>query len=159
MSQIKVMLLSLFTSIFPTNTTKEKPQKNTDKIFITTTDPVSGRTLIIEEDIYSVWVYLLQSNKQGIEFEGFLCSVQDPKVLDINISEIVKNGGTPPITNAFSNAHSYVKNLKKKDITIKWLENQAQVKIKKEVYLIMDFISKTSYSKGVSKDGYYGKKL
>ncbi len=155
---MKLILLSIFTSIFAMGTPKTRSER-TDGIFITSTDPVSGRTLMIEEDEYSVWVYVLNSDKQGIDFDGFLCSVVNPESITLTPKEATKNGNAPPITTAFSNKYSYVKNLKSKDIKVYWKQNRIEIKLKKELYLVMNLETQTSYSKALSKDCYYGNAL
>ncbi|MDH7446978.1 hypothetical protein [Aquimarina sp. 2201CG14-23] len=156
---MRIILLSLFTSVFAMDTSKIKSEVSTDAIFITSTDPISGRTLMIEEDEYSVWVYLLNPDMQGIDFDGFLCSVVDPESITISPKEATKNGNSPPLTAAFSNKYSYIKDLKPKDIKVSWKQNRIEIKLKKEMYLIMDLKSKTSYSKALSEDCYYGNTL
>ncbi|WP_299314097.1 hypothetical protein [uncultured Aquimarina sp.] len=156
---MKLILLSIFTSVFAIGTPKTRSEGTIDGIFITSTDPISGRTLMIEEDEYSVWVYVLNLDKQGIDFDGFLCSVVDPESITISPKEATKNGNSPPLTTNFANKHSYIKNLKSKDIQVHWKQNRIEIKLKKEIYLIMDLDSKISYSKALSTDCYYGNKL
>lgn len=156
---MKLILLSIFTSVFAIGTPKTRSEGTVDGIFITSTDPISGRTLMIEEDEYSIWVYVLNADKQGIDFDGFLCSVVDPESITISPKEATKNGNAPPLTTTFANKYSYIKNLKSKDIKIYWKQNRIEIKLKKEMYLIMDLASKTSYSKALSKDCYYGNTL
>ncbi|MGY3795099.1 hypothetical protein [uncultured Aquimarina sp.] len=156
---MKLILLSLFTSVFAIGEPKTKLVANVEGIFITSTDPISGRTLMIEEDEYSVWVYLLNKDKQGIDFDGFLCSVVDPESITISPQEATKNGNAPPLTTNYANKYSYIKNLKSKDIKIYWKQNRVEIKLKKEIYLIMDLQDKISYSKALSQDCYYGNSL
>ncbi|MHA7057843.1 hypothetical protein ACWGOQ_0011520 [Aquimarina sp. M1] len=156
---MKIILLSLFTSVFAIGTPKTRSPRTVDGIFITSTDPVSGRTLMIEEDEYSIWVYVLNKDMQGIDFDGFLCSVVDPESITISPKEATKNGNAPPLTTAFANKYSYIKNLKSKDIKVFWKQNSIEIKLKKETYLIMDLKTKTSYSKALSEDCYYGNTL
>jgi len=156
---MKIILLSLFTSVFAVGTPKTRSGSTVDSIFITSTDPISGRTLMIEEDEYSVWVYVLNPDMQGIDFDGFLCSVVDPQSIILTPKEATKNGNAPPLTSNFANEHSYIENLKSKDIKVYWKQDRIEIKLKKETYLIMDLTTKTSYSKALSKDGYYGNTL
>jgi len=157
---MRLIMLSLFTSVFAIGAPKTtRSEEITDTIFITSTDPISGRTLMIEEDEYSVWVYVLNADMQGIDFDGFLCSVVDPESIEISPKEATKNGNAPPLTTSFSNKYSYIKNLKSKDIKVYWKQNKIEIKLKKEVYLVMDLKAKTSYSKALSKDCYYGNSL
>ncbi|WP_108803583.1 hypothetical protein [Aquimarina sp. Aq107] len=156
---MNLILLSIFTSVFAIGTLKTRTENNTDGIFITSTDPISGRTLMIEEDEYSIWVYVLNPDKQGIDFDGFLCSVVDPESITLSPKEATKNGNAPPLTIDYANKYSYIKNLKSNDIKVYWKYNRIEIKLKKETYLIMDLENKTSYSKALSKDCYYGNTL
>ncbi|MFD2561624.1 hypothetical protein [Aquimarina rubra] len=156
---MKLILLSIFTSVFAIGTPKTRSESTIDGIFITSTDPISGRTLMIEEDEYSIWVYVLNSDKQGIDFDGFLCSVVDPESITISPKEATKNGNAPPLTTNYANKYSYIKNIKPKDIKVHWKQSRIEIKLKKETYLIMDLETKTSYSKALSEDCYYGNKL
>lgn len=158
---MKLILLSLFTSVFAIAEPKPKTKSNetTNSIFITSTDPLSGRTLMIEEDEYSVWVYVLNPDMEGIDFDGFLCSIVDPASITISPKEATKNGNSPPLTANLANKYSYIKNLKSKDIKVYWKQDRIEIKLKKQTYLIMDLENKTSYSKALSEDCYYGNKL
>ncbi len=157
---MKQIIPSLFTDIFFLDSNKTKTIKTTsDKIFMTSTDTVSGRILMIEEDDYSVWAYILKPNMEGVDFDGFLCSIVDPYALKIDPKEATKNGNATPLTSNFSNQYSYIRNISSKDINICWKQDQIEIKLKKETYLIMDLKTKVSYSKALSRDCYYGNKL
>ena len=155
--KMKQILPSLIADIFFIDTTKTKPSKTTtDKIFMTSTDAESGRTLMIEEDEYSIWAYILKPNMEGVDFDGFLCAIVDPNSLNIHPEDATKNGNGTPLTAHYSNQYSYMRNVSSKDIHIYWKQDQIEIKLKKEIYLIMDLKTKASYSKALSKDCYYG---
>ena len=156
---MKIILLSLIANVFAIGEPKTRSSNITEGIFITSTDSISGRTLMIEEDEYSIWAYMLNKDIEGIDFDGFLCSVVDPKSITINPKEATKNGNSPPLTNEFSNKYSYIKNINSNDIEISWKDNRIEIKLKKEIYLVMDLETKTSYSKALAKDCYYGNTL
>ncbi len=156
---MKTLLLSIFDGLFATTNPKEATTRSTNRIFITSTNARSGRTLMIEEETHAVWVYLLRSDQEGIDFEGFLCSVSDPLAADINPKDINKSRREAPLPPAFANKYSYVKRLRKRDIAVHWHKEYVTILIKRKVYLVMDLQTKTSYSKGLAKDGSYGKKL
>ncbi len=156
---MKPILLSLFTGIFSVDTDKTKSKNTTDKIFITSTDKPSGRTIMIEEDDYSVWVYVLKPDFQGIDFDGYLCSIVDPSTLDIGPKEATINGNATPLTAEYANEYSYINDLSSKDIKINWKQDVLEISIKKKNYLVMDLKTKTSYSKALAKDGYYGNSM
>ncbi|WP_024768775.1 hypothetical protein [Aquimarina macrocephali] len=156
---MKIELLSIFDGLFSVNTKEKKPEKSTAKIFITDTHTNSGRTLMIEEETYAVWAYLLSTDKEDIDFDGFLCAVIDPKFSGVNSHKNILERRDAPLPALYANRYSYVKNLKKKDIKIHWQEEHVTIFIKKKVYLIMDLNTKTSYSKGLADDCDYGKQL
>ncbi len=156
---MKALLLSIFDGLFTKETNNHAKNDSIDKIFITETDPDSNKTLIIEEDKNSVWAYLLSSDKERIDFVGFLCSVVSPKLPNFELQESIINGETSLATANLANQYTYVKDLKRKNISIHWKESDVTVCIKNEVYLLMDFESKTGFSKGLSTDSQFGKKL
>lgn len=157
--KMKPFLLSIFSGISAFFTLKSKVGNTDNSIFITSTDHVSGRTIMIEEDAYSIWAYALKKDMQGIDFDGFLCSVTDPFVAKTDPLEATKDGNAPPLTISYANQFSYVKNLKPKDIQVSWKSHRIEIKIRKKTYLIMDLKNRVSYSKALSKDGYYGNSL
>lgn len=144
-----MMLFSFICSVF-------ESAKTRDRIFITSTDFESSRTLLIEEDENSVWAYLLKPNKEGIDFDGFICAVKNPKAIQAGVVETTKNGSAPALTSAFANKYSFIKKLRKQDIKIVWNDTSVSVCIKDDVYLVMNLNTKMSYSKGISKSGPYG---
>lgn len=156
---MRPILLSLFMDAFSIGTFKSKSAPSKNRIFITTTDPQSERMLMIEEDEYSIWAYLLQPDMQGIDFDGFICAIVDPETMKINPKDATKNGNATPLTSVFANQYSYVKEVTKKDIGIVWKQDTIKITVKNELYLIMDLETKTSFSKALSTDCYYGNKL
>ncbi len=136
---------------------KEKSLKRSDKIFLTSSDAISGRTLMIEEDAFNVWVYMLRLDKKGIDFNGFLCTVINPKLSTIKVNENTNKDKALP--KKYINSCGYIKNLKKKDISIHWHKDYASILIKNKVYLVMDITSRMGYSRGLSGSCEYGKPL
>ncbi len=156
---MKLILLSLVAGIFWIDPSRTKFENTFQKILITNTDQDSGRTLMIEEDEYSIWAYVLNAHAPGVDFDGFVCSIRNPKTLEIDPKEATKNGNAPPLTAAFANKYSYIENVSVHDIKIRWTPHQIEIKLKDETYLIMDLRSKTSYSKALSQNCYYGNSL
>jgi hypothetical protein len=156
---MKIELLSIFDGLFSVNTKEKKQETSTAKIFMTYTHTNSGRTLMIEEEDYAVWAYLLSIDKEEIDFEGFICAVINPRFSDVKSYKNTRERRDAPLPAIYANRYSYVKNLKKKDIKIHWQEEYVTIFIKKRVYLIMDLNSKTSYSRGLADDCDYGKRL
>ncbi|TSE06083.1 hypothetical protein [Aquimarina algiphila] len=151
-------LLSIFNVLFSKNQ-QENLVHDDSRIFLTSTHTTSGRILMIEEEAYAVWAYLLNPDKESIDFDGFLCAVVDPLSSDIHPYEITKGRRDAPLPATFANKYSYIKNLKKKDIRVHWEKECAIISIKKKKYLVMDINAKTSYSKALVKDCTYGKHL
>ncbi len=152
-------LLTLFDVLFSLNIKEKKKKSRTTKIFMTSTHKSSGRTLVLEEEAYTLWAYLLSPDKENVDFEGLVCAVVDPLALPIDLKEISKIKKEIPLPTAYASKYSYVKNLKKKNIKIQWQKESITILIKKKTYLIMDMNTKTSYSKALSKDCDYGKQL
>ena len=131
-----------------------------DKIFIQNENPENGRLLIIEEDEHSVYAYLIKEDRQGIEFDGFVCSVTDPFNNTIDLEKYMESGYPPPSIEKYANMDSYVKGLKTEDISIHWgADVYIEIYINKVKYLYMDLKEKTSYSRSLKMDGPYGKAL
>ncbi|WP_074408103.1 MULTISPECIES: hypothetical protein [Aquimarina] len=156
---MKIELLSIFDGLFSVNTKEKKQETSASKIFMTDTHTNSGRTLMIEEEDYAVWAYLLSTDKEDIDFDGFLCAVIDPRFSDVKSYKNIRERRDAPLPALYANRYSYVKNLKKKDIKIHWQEEYVTIFIKKKVYLVMDLNARTSYSKGLANDCDYGKQL
>ena len=150
---MKKLLSSFFEEWFLINGSRN----HQDTIFITSTDNATGRTIMIEENEYNVWVYLLRSDKGGIDFKGFLCTVINPKKNDASIQE--KPVADTLLPSSIVNSFGYIKNIRKKHISIHWQPDYVSVLVKNKVYLIMDIVSKVSYSKGLAEDCEYGKCL
>lgn len=153
---MKTLVLSIINGFF-TKETNENSRLNTERIFLKDTDPNTGRALIIEEDEYNVWVYLLSIDKKEIDFDGFLCTVASP--LEFGTIDKGVHKKEAPLPVKYSNKYSCVKNLRKEHITIDWQNNKINVWIKDKMYLIMNMDTKTSYSKGLAFDCIYGKNL
>ncbi len=158
MPQVKAIILSIFDGLF-TSDIKGISANTTDQIFITDTDISSGRTIMIEEDTYSIWVYLLSQDRESVDLEGFLCSVVDPQTIKVNTQKVINDKSVFLLTNDLVNKHSYIKKLGKKDITIQWHTNKVIILVKNTPYLIMDIHTKTCYSKALARDCKYGKKF
>ncbi|WP_103864340.1 hypothetical protein [Aquimarina sp. I32.4] len=155
---MKSQLLSLLNRFVNTDT--EKSTSRVTKIFLTDTHASSGRTLMIEEEAYAVWAYLLSPDKEEVDFDGFLCSVVDPKSSKTKgILYDAKGIKDKPLPSFYANQYCYVKNLKKKNIKVLWGQKTVTILIKEKVYLVMDLMTKTSYSKGLIRDCEYGKQL
>ncbi len=153
---MRTLFLSMLDGLF-TKENKENSECRSNKIFFTETDPKSNRTLIIEEDEYAVWTHMLSDNKEEVDFEGFLCTVVNPDTFYVDSEKVIKKDKPLPI--AFANPYSFVKNLRKKDISVQWQKNCATILIKDKVYLIMDMNTRTAYSKALSTDCEFGKRL
>lgn len=156
---MKTQLVTIFDMFFGAKCKKEIVEDSTSKIFLTHTDTSSGRTLMIEEEAHTVWAYILCEDKENIDFDGFLCAVTDPFSSNITPQEITHGKKDAPLPSVFANKYSYVENLKKKDIKIQWEKEHVNVFVKKNLYLIMDINTRSSYSRGLLKDCDYGMRL
>ncbi len=155
---MKTLFLSVFDGLFST-CAKKNSATIKNNIFLTATNTITGRTLIIEEDNYSIWVSMLSPDNERIDFEGYLCAVANPKSLNTELLNNTKNKKEVPLPASLANQYSYIKNLKKENIEISWQCEQVNILINNSVYLIMDMYTKESFSKGLAKDSIYGKVL
>lgn len=134
------------------------------KLFIQSTDPDSGKMLVLEEDNYSIWAYILaeKGGEMRMEFDGFVCSVADPVELNVQPEDmhgILQQGNGPALMSSFANEYSYQPGLRKEDVDIVWKNGIAEIWLKKVLYLRMNTEEKQSFSKSLAKDGPYGFKL
>ncbi|GAA4274478.1 hypothetical protein U6A24_16010 [Aquimarina gracilis] len=153
---MRTLILSIINGFF-TKEDNDPERIKANSIFLKFTDPNTKRTLIIEEDKFNVWVYSLSADKSEIDFEGFLCTVVSPVKSNKVNGNISKK--EEPLPLMYTNKYSWIKNLKKEHIQVDWKNNIIEVLIRGQVYLIMDTNRKTSYSKALSTDCSYGKKL
>ncbi|AXT60607.1 hypothetical protein D1816_09665 [Aquimarina sp. AD10] len=153
---MKTILSSIFDGLFSAEIRKDS-NRISNNLFFAATDPISGRILMIEEDDYSIWGYMLSPDKEEIDFDGFLCTVVTPSKQKNDLKKISKHRN--PLPAQFANSYSYIKNLKRKDIRIHWKEKCAAILVRNKVQLVMNMDTKTSYSKGLSTDCLYGKTL
>ncbi|GGX10732.1 hypothetical protein [Aquimarina muelleri] len=157
---MKTQLVTMFDMFFGAKSKNKIVEDSTSKLFLTHTDTFSGRTLVIEEEAYTVWAYLLCENKENIDFDGFLCAVTNPFTANnITLQKITPTKKDIPFPSVFANEYSYVENLKKKDIKINWRKDHINIFIKTSLYLIMNIKEKCSYSKALTKDCDYGMQL
>lgn len=154
---MKAFFLSVFNGFFIRGTKKDYEDVD-DYIFLTSTDPDTQRTLIIEGNSHAVWAYMLSVDKESIDFKGFLCNLVDRHLLPNRPSK------NKDIIETFLpayllNQYSCVKGLKRKDIKIIWGEEQVDIHIKNILYMVMNLRTKMCYSKAISKDSSYGSAL
>jgi len=154
---MKTCFLSVFMGLFIEDAKKEH-ENITDQIFLTSTEPTTQRTLIVEGNAYSVWVYVLSIDKESVDFEGYLCSLIDPK-LSLDLPFEKKNGSKVSLPASLANSYSYVKDLNRKDIKVVWNKELVSIYIKNTPYLVMNLSTKMCYSKALSKDCSYGNAL
>lgn len=119
-----------------------------------------GRTLVIEGDGFSAWVYLLQEDDETIDFSGFLCSLGTLVESDADVERFLQEGNQPPLLKEFANEFSVVEDVVAEDIVVDMLnEENLTVSLRGQQYLLLDIEEKQSYSIAVSQDGPYGFKL
>ncbi len=113
--------------------------------------------MIIEEDDYSIWTYLTDSeNENRVVMDGFICSTGTIVKKSSDALEFINKGYAPPISEDFMNSFSIQKDLQAQDFRIEMFDNKVIVFIKGTSFVILDFINSKSYSRSVSKPGPYG---
>ncbi|WMJ75487.1 hypothetical protein RCC89_20330 [Cytophagaceae bacterium ABcell3] len=129
-----------------------------EKIFITTYDEESKRSVVIDEDDHAIWAYLTLPDAMEVDFPGFICSVKQPVSEVEDPSIYFKQGVAPPITKSFSNEFTFLPEVKASQFSVEWDEQASHVKVlvNAQVFLVMDYVNRCSYSKGLSSESPYG---
>jgi len=128
-------------------------------IYIKEVNPNNDITLIIEEDIYSIWAYLLNDTSEIIQ-DGFICSTGHLVNSQEEIKNAIDNGLAPPLLKNFANEHSIQTNLNENDIEFEWQsKDEITVKIYGTKYLRMNIGTNESFCFAINRDGPYGKKM
>ena len=129
-------------------------------IYISEVNENIGLAIIIESDEHSVWAYILnvKDSQQKLVFAGFVCSRGTVVKESSEVQSYVEKGIAPPLMHEFKNEFSILDSLSTNDFFVEWLEyaNEVRVEVKEELYLIMDYSAKVSYSKSISVNGPYG---
>ncbi|EMR01332.1 hypothetical protein [Cesiribacter andamanensis] len=116
-----------------------------------------SKSVIIEGDGITVWVYVLKEDEETVDFGGFLCATGQPIDDNSEIERYLMEGNQPPLHQDYANEHSVVENLQADDIGVEVLgTDKITVSIRKKVYLILDLAQKQSHSIALSQDGPYG---
>ena len=119
-----------------------------------------NRTLVIDGDGFSIWVYLLQEDDESIDFSGFLCSMGTVVDSDAEVERFLQEGNQPPLQKEFENEYSVVGEVVPEDISVEVLDSEnLTVSVKGRQYLLLDLAERQSYSIAVAEDGPYGYKL
>ncbi|GAB2894886.1 hypothetical protein GCM10027180_25930 [Microbulbifer echini] len=127
------------------------------EIFIEQRNDTSGRFAIIEENESSAWLYLTPTSGKGIDRDAFIYSPIEPAD-KLNIDEI-KDGGTPILTKSVASESAVLNNIGDSELSIKWSKDGHSVAVfyKNEAIAFIAGKEKSSYSKALSKESFFGK--
>jgi len=129
-----------------------------EEIFFSEQDEVTGRFIVIEEENDAIWAYLTFPFKEEIDKHCFLASRKKIRTSIIGFvkSKIFKT--PPPMVNKYSTSSSYLPNLLGEEIEVKWMHQNALIKIRTEPFLIFIQDVDKGFCKSISQDGIYGNK-
>lgn len=128
-----------------------------DPIYIAKYLDLIKKDLIIEEDLHSIWIYLLDPEKDNkIILDGFICSTGTILENTSDVKKYIDQDFSPPISKDYSNDFSIQKDLSETDFRIDATDNRVSIFIKDSCFMILDLTYMKSYSKSVSKAGPYG---
>lgn len=127
------------------------------EIFIEQRNKISGRFAILEENGTSAWLYLTPKSGKGIDRDAFVFSPIEPAE-KLNIDEI-KNGNTPILTKKFASDSAVIKDITESEISFEWSKDGHSVAVlyKNKPIAFIDSVHKSSFSKALKKEGFFGK--
>ena len=138
-----------------------EPSKQLQKIFdssVEITKSYKHRLITLEHLIFAI--VSDEESSAGLQAYG-----ADVDYIKSNLDHYLKNNlkdietDDKALPKKYINSCGYIKNLKKKDISIHWHKDYASILIKNKVYLVMDITSRMGYSRGLSGSCEYGKPL
>ncbi|WP_370979718.1 hypothetical protein [Agaribacterium sp. ZY112] len=112
-------------------------------------------TVIVENDGFSVWAYLLNRDETGIEKDTFICSPISPdSVLD---RKYIEEGNPPKITEEYATESAKIDDISRKDIYVKTTgEGDFCILVKREAFAAIYKDEERGYSKAILKSGGFG---
>lgn len=133
---------------------------NIAPIFISDSNEDLSKAIIIDGDQHSVWAYILEidGENQNLIFDGFICSRGTIVKDGAEVKKYISQDFQPPLMKKYKNEYSVQESLSDEHFTIEWDTSKLEVKVKlkNELYLIMNILKKESYSKATSMTGPYG---
>ncbi len=118
-----------------------------------------NKQVVIEEDKYSIWAYVVDKVENKIVLDCFLCTRGTQILNSSKVQEFINQGFAPPLSKMYSNSFSIIEDLAEEDIKINYDEGLIRLNIKDIEYAILDLKNKKSYSKSISNSGPYGHEL
>ncbi len=116
-----------------------------------------NKLVIIDNDEHSIWAFLMDSETQEIEFDGFVCALTAPFENEDAVEKIIEEGGAPAITQEFASEFALQANALEKEFTTEWGDDgYLFIYMDGELVVVMDLEDQVSFSKSVKQDGPYG---
>lgn len=149
------------------STTEDTPktEANTDsatvreKIHVKFENPNGNEYVIIEEDDYSIWSYVMDTETDTIIFSGFICAIQPPVADTTDLIHFMEEGIAPPLLESYANEYSIVLDAHAEDFQVLWSEDAADIFMGPVFYARLNVKHKLHFVVSIAEDGIYGYSL
>lgn len=119
-----------------------------------------NKIVILDNDDYSIWAFVMDSETQEIEFDGYVASLDKPFESEEEVEKLLEDGFAPAITTEYASKDCQIENVLKKEFSAVWHDSGfVEIQIDGVTQVLMDLEEEISYSKAIEKDGPYGMKL
>jgi hypothetical protein len=117
----------------------------------------SNRTVVLEGDGFSVWIYVLNEQQEGVDFSGILCSLGKLSANEEEIQRFISEGNQPPLLAEYASEEAVINDLDPEDIRIEELDDDLiMVYIEDEAYAQIQPLEKLVFTKALSQSSPYG---
>ena len=129
----------------------------TEDIYLSVHLPQHNRTVVLEGDGFSLWVYLLNEEQEGVEFSGLVCSLGKISTDMEEVQRFAKEGNQPPLHQDYAAELAVQEGLDQEGIRVEELDdNLIVIYLDDEPFVKIDPENKLVYSKALKEAGPYG---
>ncbi len=129
-------------------------------IWLTETNAISGRAVVVEDDGRSCWLYLLEDRRGGILKSVLVYSV-GPAIGGSEVADSARSGDAPMLSARYASNRAVVPERYPDDFSFRWRPDGEAVAIlfREEVYAIVAPEEEHGYSLAISTSGPFGSPL
>lgn len=116
-----------------------------------------NQIVILDNDDYSIWAFVMDSETQEIEFDGFVGSLEKPLATEAEVEKLLEEGFAPAITQEYASENCLISDALEKEFSAIWHDSGVvEILIDGVTQTLMDLEEQISYSKAIQTDGPYG---
>ena len=116
-----------------------------------------GKIIVLDNDEYSIWAFVLDAQTQEIEIDVFVCSLSQPFEDEEEVEQMIENGYSPAITTFFASDSAVKPNALKSEFSVKWIEDGwLELFMDDQLVVMIDLDQEEAFTKAVCEDGPYG---